>query len=430
MIAFDALRKIADAVLYEGYLLYPYTASATKNRVRWQFGVVVPQAYADNGTGENAYMQTEVLLELRNEPVDLEVLVRFLHVQARTIERAAGSSFEPVADLTVDGTRHIAFDETVEEEIACAVEGDRSETPIDIPGAVQVDVLNGPDGVVAGRVVRKRWPLRGRIVVEREKVESVEKVRVRIENDSDVVPAAERATALRTAFVSTHTLFSATGDAFVSLLDPPEHAAAQAAACKNEHTWPVLAGVAGSDERYASLVLSSPIILYDFPRIAEPSDGDKFDGTEIDELLKLSVLGMSDAEKDEARATDPAARAIVDRAETLSSDELFALHGIVTTESGPGSGSVDVGGMTVAKGSHVRLHPKRRADSWDIFLADRDARVQGVYVDFEGETYVAVTVDDDPASDLHEWYGRSLFFYPDEIEPLAAPTARPSTSSG
>jgi hypothetical protein len=363
-------------------------------------------------------MQTEVLLEPQRQTPHVEVRVRFLHVRARTVERASGAAFEPVAELAVDGTRYITFDETVEEEIAILPRRGRSETPIEIAGAVEIEPLCDRDGVTAGRIVRRRWPLRGRILVKREPEGSLEKVTVRIENDSEVVPAAERATALRTAFVSTHTLLRAEGGQFLSPLDPPQVAAAAAASCTNEHTWPVLAGVAGPDPRYAALVLSSPIILYDFPRTAERSDGDTFDGTEIDELLKLSVLAMSDAEKDEARATDPAARAIVDRAETLSSDELFALHGIVTTEPSPGSGRLDVAGTVVAKGSRVRLHPKRRADSWDMFLADRSARVQGVYEDFEGLTYVAVTVDDDPASDLHEWYGRSLFFYPEEIEPL------------
>ncbi len=39
---FDREREIADAILYEGYILYPYRASAIKNRQRWTFGGVFP----------------------------------------------------------------------------------------------------------------------------------------------------------------------------------------------------------------------------------------------------------------------------------------------------------------------------------------------------------------------------------------------------
>jgi len=47
----DVARQVADAVLYEGYLLYPYRASARKNQIRWQWGVLVPLAYAAAGHG-------------------------------------------------------------------------------------------------------------------------------------------------------------------------------------------------------------------------------------------------------------------------------------------------------------------------------------------------------------------------------------------
>ncbi|MGH7718270.1 MAG: hypothetical protein ACREON_05430, partial [Gemmatimonadaceae bacterium] len=79
---------------------------------------------------------------------------------------------------------------------------------------------------------------------------------------------------------------------------------------------------------------------------------------------------------------------------------------------------VQVGPVRVSRGSRVRLSPRRRADSMDMFLAGRVARVEGVYRDVDDVTYVAVTVEDDPASDLHSWYGRFFYFYPEEIEPL------------
>jgi hypothetical protein len=81
---------------------------------------------------------------------------------------------------------------------------------------------------------------------------------------------------------------------------------------------------------------------------------------------------------------------------------------------------VFVEGVKVAKGSAVKLHPKRRADSWDFFLDGKVATVRAIHQDVENQMYVAVTVNDDPASDLHDWYGRSFFFYPDEVEPCAS----------
>ncbi|HXM05960.1 MAG TPA: hypothetical protein VN936_00785, partial [Candidatus Acidoferrum sp.] len=185
----------------------------------------------------------------------------------------------------------------------------------------------------------------------------------------------------------------------------------------------------------SSLALSSPIILYDFPAVAPQSEGDTCDALEVDELMMLSVLSLSDAERNEARATDPRARAIVERAERFGPEQLGKLHGtLLQTKHDPvppedpfgPAGYVEIGGTKVRKGSTVRLQPKRRADVWDVFLAGKIATVRAIHQDFENQMYVAVTVDDDPASDLHDWYGRSFFFYPDEIQPvdLAAPELR------
>jgi hypothetical protein len=162
-------------------------------------------------------------------------------------------------------------------------------------------------------------------------------------------------------------------------------------------------------------VLSSPIILYDFPAVAPQSEADSFDATEVDELMMLSVRSLSDEERAEARATDERARAVIDRAERFGPDELARLHGMLDI---PAMDCVFVNGTKVSKGSRVRLHPKRRADVWDLFLDGKLATVRAIHQDVENLMYVAVSVDDDPASELHDWYGRSLFFYPDEVEPV------------
>ncbi len=484
---FAPARDVANAVLYEGYILYPYTASATKNRIRWQFGVVVPQAYATRGTGEPAEAQTEVLLacapaapENARETTDgacgasteVAVLVRFLQVEERRVEAFAKGAFVPVESLVVGGKTYLTFDEGAEREIAiplrvssAAAAASHVDAPIAFGPHERIEILydgsggdDGSDGRVRGRIVRRLQPLHGAIAVTCEPVAAdlplLRRLRVRIENHSSVVPG-ERSSALRTAFVSTHVLLHVEGGQFLSTLDPPEEAGAATAALANRHTWPVLVGDSSADPQRSPLVLSSPIILYDFPAVAPQSEADTFDATEVDELMMLSVLSLSDRERDEARATDPRARAIVERAERMGPHELARLHGTLLGEDGacatalsfpeasssdecfatsgpfatsdpfatidvPAIDCVFVAGVKIARGSAVRLHPKRRADVWDTFLEGKLATVRAIHQTVEDETYVAVTVDDDPASDLHDWYGRSLFFSPDEVEPLAA----------
>jgi hypothetical protein len=472
---FTPALSVANAVLYEGYLLYPYTASAPKNRIRWQFGVVVPRAYLSANTGETAEQQTEVLVEADDGAVArVTVRLRFLQVEARRVEAARGETFEPVESLKAGGATYLSFDEAFEREVTVrfdAVPGAEKIVPVEIDGGISEELLRDEAGAVAGRIERERWPLTGTLALRCDAVPdagALRKLRVRVENESGVV-AGERSGALRTAFVSTHVLLAAQAGRFISVLDPIPAAAEAAKTLVNRHVFAVLVGDKAVDEQRAALMLSSPIILYDFPAVAPQTDTDAFDGTEIDELLTLSVLSLPDAERDEARATDPRARAIIERAERFSMHDLARVHAgtlyhVGTPPPGalgdsdpfpadqpfparspfggfdpfstgrdpfaaadpfaaldvPAIDCVFVDGVKVSKGSSVRLHPKRRADAWDMFLRDKVATVRAIHQDVEDVLYVAVTVDEDPASDLHDWYGRSFFFYPDEVEPLAA----------
>ncbi|HYZ16133.1 MAG TPA: hypothetical protein VE591_07010, partial [Candidatus Acidoferrum sp.] len=351
-------------------------------------------------------------------------LLRFLHVEARRVELIDGDESALVPSLTVDGTTYVTFDEAVPREVSAslaAAPGEEALIPLALDGGCDDELLRDANGVVRGLIVRERWPLRGTLALRCEAVPdapSLLKLRVRVENASSVVPG-ERSAALRTAFVSTHLLFSAEKARFISVLDPVPEAAVATNSLDNRHVFPVLVGNGGNDPHRSPLVLSSPIILYDFPALAPQTDADAFDATEIDELLELSILSLPDAERDEARATDPRARAIVERAEQLNGAELLRRHGAIDT---PAPDRLVVAGTPISKGSAVRLHPKRRADVWDTFLDGKTATVRAIHQDLDDLLYVAVTVDDDPASDLHEWYGRSFFFMPDEIEPLG--TAR------
>ena len=155
-------------------------------------------------------------------------------------------------------------------------------------------------------------------------------------------------------------------------------------------------------------MLASPIILEDHPRIAPQSPGDFFDGAEIDEMLALRVLTLTDAERREAAEADPRARAILERVEALPDARLAALHGTARTAA-------------PRPGDRVRLRPRGRADAFDVLLAGKTATVLSVEEDFEGVRYLAVTVDDDPGKDFGAGgqIGHRFFYRPDEVEPLA-----------
>jgi hypothetical protein len=198
---------------------------------------------------------------------------------------------------------------------------------------------------------------------------------------------------------------------FLSQIDPPLWAAAAAKACRNEHTWPVLVG---------EVMLSAPIILYDHPVIAPESPGDFFDSTEIDELLTLRTMTLTDEEKRAARATDPRAAELLDRVDTMPPEVLERLHGAVRylrRATGPVEPErVAVPGGSVGPGSRVRLRPSGRADAQDMFLRDRTATVEAILSDVDGSTHLALTLDDDPGADLNREMGRFLYFAPDDVE--------------
>ncbi|HVD14302.1 MAG TPA: hypothetical protein VNK73_07615 [Actinomycetota bacterium] len=449
--AFETARRVADAVLFEGYLLYPYRASSAKNQVRWQFGVLVPPAFQTPEDSEPSANQTECLLE-RWEHATLHVKVRFLQVQAREVEEVdvADGTFHPVPALRIDGDEVIAWEEGVDRavdvqaSVAELLDGELA-VPFRLDGGRELEPLHDRDGRLAGRLVRHRWPVAGVVRLAGERVDDpygLVRLRVRVENESDwSAPRPRREEALRHALVATHTLLAAPGAAFVSLLEPPEWAKAAAEACENRHTWPVLAGEAGNRE----VMLSSPIILYDHPAVAPESPQDLFDATEIDEILTLRTMALTDEEKQEARATDERAAALIDRVDTMPPELLERLHGAVRmlrpaggaakpsepaepapwwdpgsdASVSPATDSVRVAGVDVARGSRVRLRPGlRRADAQDMFLDGRMATVEAVFLDVDGDCHLALLLDDDPAAELQRWHGRFLYFAPDEVEPV------------
>jgi hypothetical protein len=435
----DLARLAADAVLYEGYLLYPYRSTAAKNQVRWQFGVLGPPGAAAAGVGEEADLAVHCLLTTGTADDDaatVTVHLRFLQLQRRQAERAVGGGYEPVPELRAGDVSWTSWDEAVEVERQV---GTYTVAELRRGADASVEAAGGEDvePVPGGRLVRRRWPLRALVSLVAEDDRDLRRLRVSVTNTAETTTDTD--VALRSSLIGAHLLLVATGTRFVSVIDPPEEAREAAARCRQHRCWPVLAGDGGPDGQISDVVLAAPIILYDHPTVAPESAGAMFDSTEIDEILTLRVMTLTDEEKSQARATDAHAAAIIDRCDQMSPADLQRLHGILREPHAggprltgdewwaaeaaaavtPETDSVFVRGTRVARGSVVRLHPSRRADAQDMFLAGQEARVSAVHVDLDGETHVAVTLVDDPAAELHDWYGRHLYFAPDELEPLA-----------
>ncbi|OIN81171.1 hypothetical protein BMG05_08810 [Mycobacterium malmoense] len=429
----DRARAVADAVLYEGYLLYPYRGTSSKNQSRWQFGVLGPPGAADSGLGEDDTMAAEFPVEGARA---ITLVVRFLQLQRRRAEREfAHGEFEPVDELTTSAGSWLTWDEAVERELSfgpLAFDDQPWTLPVTAHAATDVELVDG------GRLVRDRREVRGELTVSCEPDGDLRRVSVRLRNVG--ARATDKNDTIARSMIGTHLIAEVVGGHFISLLEPPPGASDAVSRCGQHRCFPVLAGPPGADD----ILLISPIILYDHPEVAEQSDTALYDCTEIDEILTLRVMTMTDEEKAQARATDPRAARIIERCDAMPPEAMARLHGVLRDPHAvpglvpeipegvdwwdpladnavrPEIDAVLVNGIRVARGSRVRLRPRRNADAQDIFVAGKAARVMSVHEDVEGNRHVGVVVDDDPAADLHDWYGRHLYFSPDEVEPLEA----------
>lgn len=367
--AADALVR---AVLYEGYLLYPYRSSSVKNRYRHLFGTLAPA-----GSVEASSMRTECLVR-GSASVTIDVRVRFLQLPASP-DRGEAPNLDAVErEVAILGASLTNLEEAPREQLF-TFEGGR---PRSTGSTSDASVIAGTLRACACRVGDDAF----RITVD-------------IENTTPPRPDVELSLL---SLSSTHTILVASGGTFCSLADPPDDLRAHAVACRNVGCWPALLA--------HDAVLSSPIILPDFPAVAPESLGDLFDATEIDEILTLRILTLTEDEKDEIRRGGGRASALLERTESLGATEVSRLHGALRQKSA----------RHLRPGDRVKLAPRARADAFDLVLSGRSATVASIEEDFEGQVYVAVTVDDDPGQDLGRagQPGHRFFFKSDEVEPL------------
>jgi hypothetical protein len=399
--------KIVNAVLYEGYILYPYRASSTKNqRERFTFGRVYPKQHSDAQNGlEPCLLQTECLICNESRDASLEVSLRFLQPLARETE---GQTWL----------------EALEREVRLPA------ISLNEPIKKDRDFLFAHAESIEGATTRRNAMVCGRIEVAAEIVSpAVAKIRVRVFNETPI--AAEEIEhqneVLMRTFASTHTILHAPGGKFISLLDPEPQYVDLATGCRNIGTWPVLVGEKEKGERDA--MLSSPIILYDYPQIAAESAGELFDNTEIDEILTLRVQTLSEQEKLEMRRTDEQARKILERTESITPEQFLTMHGVMREVKKSAEEffnpakrlqSARVHDVDLKKGDRVRIRPNKRADIMDMALDGKIGIIEAVEQDVDDQIHFALVLEDDPGRELgmQRYIGHRFFYSADEVEPV------------
>jgi hypothetical protein len=377
----EALDRLLDSLLYEGYALYPYTPGATKNATPTPFGIVYPPVYAKMLDTTFDYLD---LCCVATGPADAVVAgeVRFL------ASSGDGHQAQPHT-ITLPGVMlgALAYEPAIKQAtVACA------------------------DGTT----------LRYEARLDATELEDGEyEVSLCVENRTLVSSGLDRGGALRRSLLSTHPVLTIAGGRFVSVLDRP---------CESVNTFPVLAL---PDD---TAIVGAAIVLPDHPQIAPESRGGLFDSTEIEEALLLHVQVLSDAERAEIAEADPAVREMIERAAAATPEEIVSLHGRVTirdpettepprepewlTDPRAGEEVAQVGGITFRRGAHVVLHPRPDADFHARMLDGRRATLERIFTDYDGRTHLGVTIDDDPGQELMRETGRYLFFFAEEVEVL------------
>lgn len=443
----SSIEQLVNAVLYEGYILYPYRGSSAKNqRERFTFGRVYPAAYSDAQNGvEPCQMQAQVLANTPRQKTTLNVCIRFLQPMRRDIGAlvcplkawVAGTEpkFNVVPALDVDGQLFQSWHEAIEREIGVdplpitheTVQ--KQELNFHFPASRFIEPIHAKSGEVPGVIVRHQAAIQGKIEVEIEPTPNCTKVTIRIANQTQMDPSelVDQSAVIDKTFASAHIVLSIDEGEFISLLEPAEDFRHLAEECRNVGVWPVLVG----DEKLCDrrTMLASPIILYDWPKIAPESAGQLFDGTEIDEILNLRILTMTDEEKREMRNIDAAARQLLERTENLRGEDFLKMHGTLRgvrplEEQIFGTShrldGINIGDVYVKPGDRVRIRPKTRADIMDIALDGKVAVIEALEEDAEARVHLALVVQDDPGKDLGmlRQPGHRFFYTVDEVEPV------------
>jgi hypothetical protein len=243
----DIVRQIADAMLYEGYLLWPYERTSISDQQRRIFGCVLPRQWSAAYPAERSVIGTECLIEGDNARV--ETRARFLQVVQRQLLDSRGVH---VDELASRGERYRTGEEATEREVTT-------------PGLFSIPAGYAREPLQRGALVRQWRRLDGQLDVVLESTgRGLRRLSITLRNTTAWHGTAQ-ADALESSFCRVHLLLGVVNGAFVSPLDPV------AASCRHDQLWPVLVG----EPPDRSSILASGIMLEEYPRIAAESPVDR-----------------------------------------------------------------------------------------------------------------------------------------------------------
>jgi hypothetical protein len=329
---FSVAQAIADASLYDGYLLYPHRPSSRRDQAWWQVGVLTPRAFGEARGEERCSVRTECVVD-PGPKSRLVVRVRCRQVQCRdieAIERDTGD-FVPVDTVEVDEKRFVAWDEMVDQHVDLApldllAGGERQlQERFTFTPAEDTELVRSANGTLVARIIRRRQSVEGRVLVSIGPADgdgSYLKVNVTVENSTGWSgDATRREHIMDRSMIGVHTMLAVDGGVFVSLVDPPDAARQAVAGCSNDEACPVLIG---EDD----VVLSSPIILHDHPEVVRDGLGDLY---EVDQLFPIPASALSDDDETEfgARLRDHPQAARAEGRPTWPAERWERLQGAV-----------------------------------------------------------------------------------------------------
>jgi len=355
----DPFERLVDSLLYEGYALYPYTPTATKNATPTPFGIVYPPAYAATSSATFDHLVLEGQLEDGGE---VSAEVRF---------------------LATAGERHQA----VAQAVALAGPGQEHFAVGDLRVSARLDVG--------------------------------ERVTLRVENRTDAPADLDRAGALRHSLLSAHPILRVRGGRFVSPLEST-CASVNTWAVLATPEDDTLLGAAIVLPDHPQIAPESRGSLFDGTEIEEAlllhvhalSDGERAAIEEQDPMVRDMVARAAAATPEDVLALH--GRVTVRDPATTEPPKPSAAVG----DPSAGEAEVEHEGVVYRRGGKLVLRPGPDASLEARMVEGRTATIERIFVDYDGKVHLGVTVDDVPGQELMRETGRFLFFFPPEVEVL------------
>jgi len=331
----SVLEKLARTLLYEGYSLYPYYRSATKNQKPIPFGVIFPKEYNAYNEHSHSHIQSQSII-LGNSDLTVSLNVRFLHVKQTELFKKNNNSeeFNAVFEMEVDGKTYQPGSLTIERNIQTEwlrlndLTKEGKAIPFSFESYNEGEMIFNEEKEIVAKKITSISEISGVVQIQAQRLRDIEnsfRLTVTVTNITPVANASLRTRdeALLQSFLSTHIILQTPEGEFISHQDTPAKWQVAMATCNNVNTWPILI------DKNNTTLLSSPIILYDYPEINPVSSGDLFDSTEIEEALLLHVNLLSDEETKRIGGNDEKLRAMLNKVSSLTPEDLNVYHSMM-----------------------------------------------------------------------------------------------------